>query len=326
MEVADNKPTELPIPNGWFAVAWSKDLIAGEVMRAKYFGEELVLFRTREGEVKALNAYCPHLGAHMGEGGRVVGETVRCPFHGWQYDGTGTCVAIPYSKKIPAKARVRTWDVCERNKMIFVWHHAQQEPPSWDVEVHPEFDDPDWTEPRYFELEVPVYVQDMHENACDPVHFYYVHKMAAVPEDTITYDESGRYMLAKSSMERETVMGTFNLELERHSWGIGLSAVRMCGIPDAGLLMFSSTSPVDTGNTVSRWVFTVSKNLVDLAGEEFIENMSAGVNQDMRIWENKIHRLNPVLCEEDKFLGEFRRWTRQFYSNPATTNGHGPAA
>ena len=107
-------------------------------------------------------------------------------------------------------------------------------------------------------------------------------------------------------------------QLERDSWGLGLSAVRTIGIPDAGLLMFSSTSPVDAGRTHSRWLFTVTENLVDLVGEDFIEGMEQGVMQDMRIWSNKIHRPTPVLCEADKLLADFREWTKQFYS----TNGH----
>ena len=69
---------QLPIPNGWFAVAWSKDLVDGEVKRTRYFGEELVVFRTRSGVVRVLDAYCVHLGAHIGEGGRVIGENRGC--------------------------------------------------------------------------------------------------------------------------------------------------------------------------------------------------------------------------------------------------------
>ena len=310
---------ELPIPNGWFAVAWGKDLVDGEVKRRRYFGEELVMFRTRSGVVRVLNAYCVHLGAHIGEGGRVIGENIRCPFHGWTYDGGGKCVEIPYCKDHapPAAARLRSWPVVERNRMIFVWHHAEGLPPSWDVPVMPEIGDPNWTEPRLFELEVPVHMQDMAENNCDPAHFHFVHGNTQIPKQTIEYGEGGRFMRVSGNHETETLMGTFKVRLDRDCWGLGLAAVRMVGIPDAGLLMFSSTSPVDSRNTNSRWLFTVSKNLADLAGEDFIEHLSTGVLQDMRIWKNKIHRASPVLCQADTFLVEFRKWVRQFYSTPA---------
>ena len=59
-----------------------------------------------------------------------------------------------------------------------------------------------------------------------------------------------------------------------------------------------------------------AKIAVDVAGEEFINGMSSGVIQDVRIWENKIHRARPVLCEADDYLAEFRKWTKQFYSAP----------
>jgi len=317
MDVASNRNTmELPIPNGWFAVAWSKDFVPGDVRRARYFGEELVLFRTRSGRMQVLNAYCPHLGAHLAEGGIVVGENVQCPFHGWQYGGDGVCKAIPYCDRVPAKARVRAWDVCERNKMVFVWHHAEGEPPSWEVPALSEFEDPEWTEPRYFQLHIPAHLQDSHENNCDPVHFFYVHGMTDVPPSKVSYLDNGRIMRATSVYEKQTTMGTFEAELERDSWGLGLTSVRTKGIPGAGLLMFSSTSPIDSTQSDSRWLFTVTKNLVDLAGEEFIQNLMSGVTADDRIWKNKIHRSVPVLCEADEFLSEYRRWVRQFYSRP----------
>lgn len=124
-------------------------------------------------------------------------------------------------------------------------------------------------------------------------------------------------MRVTSRHTADNAMGSFEIDLDRDTWGLGLAAVRMRGIPGAGLLMFSSTSPVDSCNAYSRWLFTVSKNLADVAGEDFIEGLSKGVLEDMRIWKNKIHRAHPVLCEADTYLIEFRKWARQFYSKPA---------
>jgi len=305
------------IPNGWFAVAFSRDLGEGEVKRIRYFDEELVLFRTRTGRAAVLSAYCPHLGAHLAEGGRVTGEGIRCPFHAWEFGVDGQCRRIPYCDRIPPAARTRGWDVCERNHMIFVWHHAEQKPPDWDVPEVSELLDPEWTDPRHFALEVGVHMQEMAENNCDPVHFQYVHSAMKVPESEMEYRDGGRFFRITSTNEHETPMGTFSMELERDTYSLGITIVRMRGIPGAGLMMFSSTSPIDRTHTVSRWLFATSRNMADIAGEEFIQNMSEGVLQDVRIWENKIHRAQPVFCEADKYLAEFRRWTKQFYSPSA---------
>jgi hypothetical protein len=96
-----------------------------------------------------------------------------------------------------------------------------------------------------------------------------------------------------------------------------MSSVESRGIPGAGLYMFSSTSPIDRHNTISRWSLTATRNLVDTVGEEWFAGITKGVEDDLRIWNNKIHRQNPVFCEADKLLVEFRSWARQFYSPAA---------
>jgi phenylpropionate dioxygenase-like ring-hydroxylating dioxygenase large terminal subunit len=316
VSVRAQEHTELPIPNGWFAVAWSHDLAAGDVRRLQCFDEELVLFRTRSGRAAVLDAYCAHLGAHLAEGGRVVGEALRCPFHGWLWDATGSCAGIPYCEQVPARARLRGFEVVERNGLVFVWRHAEGKPPSWEVPVLPEIGHADWCEPRHFEFTVPVHMQEMHENNNDPVHFHFVHGNPQMPRSEIEFDQGGRVMRMRTAQRRETPYGTFDTVLETESWGLGLAAVRIRGIGDAGLLMFSSTAPVDRRSAYSRWVFTVTKNLADVAGEDFVHGLRAGVQQDLRIWSNKVHRTRPVLCAADETLAAFRRWARQFYSEP----------
>ena len=115
-------------------------------------------------------------------------------------------------------------------------------------------------------------------------------------------------------------MGTFDMQLVRDTWGLGLGTVESSGIPGVGLYMFTSTSPIDRDTTISRWALTTTNNAVDIAGEEWMENITRGVFDDMRIWSNKIHRAEPVLCEADTLLAEFRRWAKQFYS-PSETGG-----
>src|SRR6476660_8218491 len=97
-------------PNGWFGLCYGDEVPAGGVKSVHALGRDLVAFRGEDGRVHVLDAYCVHLGAHLGHGGTVVGNTIRCPFHGWCYEGaTGRCVEVPYAKKVPPKAAVRTW-------------------------------------------------------------------------------------------------------------------------------------------------------------------------------------------------------------------------
>ena len=106
--MASARPTArrhaLPVPNGWFAVAVASEIPPGRVEIVRYFDTELVVFRTESGEVAVFDAYCPHLGAHLGHGGKVDGERLRCPFHGWGFGTSGACEDIPYAKRIPPNA------------------------------------------------------------------------------------------------------------------------------------------------------------------------------------------------------------------------------
>ena len=96
-----------------------------------------------------------------------------------------------------------------------------------------------------------------------------------------------------------------------------MSSVESTGIPGIGLFMFSSTTPIDNHNTISRWLLFATKNAIDVAGEEWFDGITKGVMDDWDVWTNKIHLANPVFCKADTPLIEFRKWARQFYSKPA---------
>ena len=158
-------------PNGWFQAMYSDDLAVGEVKSVRYHARDLVLFRDEEGQPALLDAHCPHLGAHLGVGGRVVGEALRCPFHGWEWAGDGRCVGIPYAKRIPANARVGSYPTVEKNGVIYFWYHAEGEAPSFEIPLLPEVADPDFTSPwSRTEWTIRTHPQEILENGVDFQH------------------------------------------------------------------------------------------------------------------------------------------------------------
>ena len=109
------KPTLSMTPTGWFQVAWSAELGVREVRRMRYFGRDLVAWRADSGDVTVMDAYCGHLGAHLGYGGHVEGDRIACPFHGWEWNREGRNVCIPYQDRPNRGRRIRTFPVVERN-------------------------------------------------------------------------------------------------------------------------------------------------------------------------------------------------------------------
>lgn len=80
-------------PAGWFMFCPSRAVQRAPIGK-QAFGQQLVAYRTRSGRVAVLGGRCPHLGADLATG-RVVGESLQCPFHHWEFDVQGRCVAMP---------------------------------------------------------------------------------------------------------------------------------------------------------------------------------------------------------------------------------------
>src|SRR5688572_9087426 len=176
----------MPIPFGWFFIAYSDELKPGDLRPVHYFGEELILFRTESGAAGVMEAYCPHLGAHIGHGGSVDGEAVRCPFHAWAFNLEGACVDVPYATTVPVAARrpgcIRSYPVSEKNGVVWVWHHPDNALPTFEVIEREETLSPEWSAQQRFLWVVDTNPQEIAENGVDVAHFRFVHKMDAVPE------------------------------------------------------------------------------------------------------------------------------------------------
>jgi phenylpropionate dioxygenase-like ring-hydroxylating dioxygenase large terminal subunit len=108
---------------GWYWAIRSDRLRRGEVKAVTLLGRYLVLYRGTDGKVVAMDAYCPHMGAHLAEG-RVEGCAIRCFFHNWKFNSEGDCVESPALDE-PASVKVKTWHVAERYGMVWVWAGAK---------------------------------------------------------------------------------------------------------------------------------------------------------------------------------------------------------
>lgn len=296
-------------PMGWFSVSRSQELLVGEVQQVQAFDRELVLYRTRSGEAVLQDAYCPHLGANLGVDGRVVGESIRCPFHGWRFGKEGMCEEIPYCEDIPERARIRTWHVQEKNGEIYVWFHPENTGPQWQLPDLPELGDPNWTSPRYAEFLVPAHVQDIAENSCDPVHFQYVHRQPDVPPSEVTVEDNGRILHLHSDASNAQIPS----QLHATVYSPGFAMVRNTYGPGAEMVMYNSAQPISRHETKMRWTLTVRREIEDLAGDEVMKGIIDGLSDDYPIWANKVHKRRPVFCKGDETLVLFRKWVRQFY-------------
>lgn len=303
-------------PNGWFCVGATEDLAPGAVTPVRYLGRDLVLFRGNDGGARVFDAHCPHFGAHLGVGGRVCGDGIACPFHGWRFDGDGQLVEVPRLDR-PPRVAARAWVVCERNGRIFVWHHADGEPPSFDVIAYRE-DEADWTPWRSNSYRVRIHIQDLMENIIDRSHFLTVHDMAPPEHEHFEVSFPGTSMVVDQSLNVTAVSKTgFEVNTRTTAYGPGIVAVEVNQDP-IEMLTYITQTPIDEEFTEVNLHFSM-KRLPDAAATESISKLNDEITnlqftQDVPIWENKIYRDHPIITKVDGPVPQYRRWFRQFYS------------
>lgn len=166
-----NRVREVGInPNYWYPAGWAKDLKSGEVMPVVVWRQAIAIYRDTSGQLHALEDACPHRGVALHKG-KVQGSHLACPYHGWEFDGNGDCVNIPYlppDQKLPC-AQARSYPIQEKYGLIWIFPGdpalaTLKTPPNV-----PEFDEEEW-------LLVPVtahfqsHFSICNENAMDVFH------------------------------------------------------------------------------------------------------------------------------------------------------------
>src|SRR5207244_3339767 len=115
---------------------------------------------------------------HLGWGGKVCGDDIVCPFHGWQFDSAGNNTEIPYSDRPNRAKKLRKWAVREVNGAVMTWYDALDREPLWAPPQLPELEgDGYFCSPamRKHYPRVRLTPQWMAENLVDPAHQKYVH-------------------------------------------------------------------------------------------------------------------------------------------------------
>lgn len=108
------------VAKGWYIACRSRELPIGKAKSLTLCGQKIVIFRGQDSKVRALDAYCPHLGTDLGIG-RVDGNLIRCFFHHWTFDGNGKCQHIPCQDSIPSKAKLQSYATDEKYDLIWIY-------------------------------------------------------------------------------------------------------------------------------------------------------------------------------------------------------------
>lgn len=313
-------------PSGWFVVATSEELIAGELLPLHYFGRELIAFRSESGVASVLDAHCPHLGAHLAYGGVIEGDCVRCPFHGWKFDGQGQCVDVPYSDRIPPKATMRAWPTLEQDGLIFVFYGRPGEQP-WPMEP---LDTSGYTAGKMVHWRnLATHPQEVFENTVDMAHIGPVHRgrnarLLGKPE------RNGPFMRVNLEFQAPgdivgmpDQLNDVHLDVNLRGLGAVIVHTHVRNV-DVRARQRLYATPVDETHIDIRGIVHVvetddpvfTEELADLFYRAYVEDFA----KDFPIWENKRYLTRPTLAKGDGPIGLYRRWCTQFYGDAESTD------
>jgi 5,5'-dehydrodivanillate O-demethylase len=159
----------------WQPVAAAGELTDEKPIKAvKLLGEELVVYRDKKGRYGLVGEHCPHRSASLAFG-RIDEEGIRCPYHGWKFDGTGKCLeqpAEPEERCYKDKIKQIAYPVEKLGGLLFAYLGPGPKPllPRWDVLA--------WEDgKRWVEVHETLrcnWLQPM-ENSVDPSHLYWLH-------------------------------------------------------------------------------------------------------------------------------------------------------
>ena len=324
-----------PFPEGWYFVATRKDVPKAKLIQKTWMGENIIVWSDESERVCVAEATCPHLAADLGPaaGGCVRDGHLRCPFHGYEFDASGQCVAIPFAPP-PKTARLRVFETQEILELIFAWWGIGGRPPQWSLPTYPH-DQAGWSDFEISTLRFPGHPQETTENAVDLARLRYVHGYDSVNPVVEAAVEGPNFETRFDFKRTLTIAGPVKFILDvsarTHIFGLGYSFVEIrehtIGMD---LRMWVLATPVD-GTLIDMTLVSQAREIRKpkrmIAGLGFLPvrlrapimnkfiayNQRKDVLQDVEIWSRKQYIARPRLCRSDGKIMPFRRYCAQFY-------------
>jgi len=318
--------------NFWYPICTTEELTAEAPVRAQLLGLRFVAFRDSDGHAHVLSDTCVHRGGSLSKG-KVVEDTVACPYHGWQFGGDGKCKLIPSLEEgatPPPRAKVDSYPVEEKYGIVFAFLGdlpEENRPPLYEIE---EYGDPTWRPSEVMLLELDAYYERSVENGIDPIHNEFVHPAQGSPQpvpgtEEITETEWGSGVAARwtekiaKATESDGMASNFD-ELYSGTWHHGPNVILTYITFREGysLHQYLFEAPIDDGHTKIFFVNLRSFKL-DPESDDLVRTANLRVtDEDITILEDLYPVQTPdsttseLLVPGDKTIVRYREFLKDW--------------
>jgi len=305
------------LTNDWHVVGRSLETKTGDVRSARLLGQDLVVWRSESG-LCAWKDLCVHRGARL-SGGRVAGDCLICPYHGWQYDASGRCVRIPAhpAQPPPTRARANVYHVTEKYGLVWVCLGTPR------LQVPGFFE---WDQASFRKVHAGPYLFKAHgprviENFLDVGHFPFVHagflgdpRRTEVGDYEVETTKEG--IVARDiSVWQPDPDGTGKSAEVKYTYHVvrPLTAYFLKSYQEQRFSIFNCVTPVDKGVSVS-WLILALNHAPETSDEQLRSFQDVVSGQDIPIVESQRPELLPLDLQAELHLRSdraaiaYRQW------------------
>lgn len=335
------------VPNAWYKLCDSKDIKVGAVKEIHALGRVFAVFRAADGssKISVMDAHCPHMGANMAVGGRVVGDCLQCPFHQWEISGMDGSVAnIPYDDKIPSKAKGRVWPSREFLNMILVYFDAEGREPPYEPVPIPEVSSGLYVASGGWDSrDIRMHIMEFTDNSGDTQHFPFLHSQMTIPWTDIPLPYIKVHHVASWDVDPDQGHIAYFRNHAKLQFGgsdipnsgadativfVGPAGVVyfkfvLESMPEYPIYLIQTHLPKGPMQLQTQFRWYRHPAMSKILCSYVVNNWISQWKNDIAVWENKVHLPGPVLAHRDGPIMKTRRWGRQFFSESSKSVGAG---
>ena len=274
------------VQNAWYVAGMSREFKANDLRGMVITKKPIVIWRGNDDKVVAFDDRCVHKRMPLSCGKILANGTIECAYHGFAYDTSGKCVAIPSQMDlpIPSRAKLRPYPVVEQDGVVWLWMGAEEQMARVKPPRTPEFVDPTFETFSCPPIDVPANYRLLIENLLDITHFYPLHDgnigdlaNSKIPIEFIEQEIDGNPSMktirkVKNYRHPPFLHDWFGYEMvdREHTHCLvspGITRVQLrCAPPgklgtseERGYILHHTHTPVDERRHIWRWIATVRK-------------------------------------------------------------------
>lgn len=323
--------------NFWYPVCLSTELSRTAPLRARIMGLRFAAFRDTDGRAHVLADTCVHRGGSLSKG-KVAGDCLACPYHGWQFDAAGVCTHIPVLGEgvaPPARAKVDSYPVIERYGIVFAFLGDLPEaerPPLLEIA---EWEQPGWRASGLVTFDLNAYFERSIENGIDPSHNQFVHDLQGnvrFQPDTVRIDESDWHTAVTigaippdpgttqlENLRTDDTPDDFGATTAHHGPNTLITEIRLSA--ENTFVQYFFEQPIDAEHT--RIFFINMRNcMLEEEKDDYLQKINLSIaDEDIRIVEELYPVRTPesstreILVTGDECIGAYRahlkRWEQR---------------